>query len=822
MISYLIRLFLKISHRRYLIQFMDGLKAIGKPTNVLYPVELLEQAALLGLSGLNNTLAIHSNQHWIWPWWVERQLNPESDDFIPTGVNLLTTNLSFRNWTALSIPGNRLEAMLDPVGMLTLEPFSWSLMPYLIIEDKYFIPSKMNAGTVSQTLHKKSWPEIKTYYHTQKDLQWFSKTKALDFDNNQVLHQKHVLKNCSDEPITVTFGVSIRPYNSLTIGHIHKISCKRNLWKVNGNPAMLMLDAPDFIRTSNRLLGDPIYMDRHEITEAKLKNCHKSKLKSRSGIATGIASYTVTIQPQERISYQYLLTDIHSNALQAKKKFKQWLFELHSAQKTFKQCWKKWSQSGLTISLPDKNIENAFYSVKNHLSVFDDVEEFTPGSFFYHSGWFRDSAFLSLSFDQLGFFEQVRKKFPGYFKLQTWSGYFKSQEGEWDSTGQALFTVITHIRRSGDLALLERYYPALKKGARWINKTRLTRIPTESPHYGLLPAGLSAEHFGPNDHYYWDNFWSLAGLKQLLWCAQTLNKDSDVIWLKNLFIEYSQQLQVSIDAVTDRTSGQSLPCSPYRWMDTAAIGNLAAISPMNLISPDEYWVESTLEYLWKNSVKNGLLFQHIIHSGYNIYLSIQLAKIFLIRQDDRWKTIFSAIISAASSTWTWPEAIHPKTSGGCMGDGDHGWAAAEFLTLIRDMFIFEQGDALYLGAGLLPEWFEALKISAEESSETNQFKQSGTALSLNNASSLFGTVSFQFRKYQEGIVFQWQIIRHELQAHVSVYLICPYLLTHYLVEDCHAINPENTRIKLEGERGEYRFLSIERMKNQPLKKAVIN
>jgi Zn-finger nucleic acid-binding protein len=28
-----------------------------------------------------------------------------------------------------------------------------------------------------------------------------------------------------------------------------------------------------------------------------------------------------------------------------------------------------------------------------------------------------------------------------------------------------------------------------------------------------LPPGFSAEHLGPNDYYYWDNFWALAGLK---------------------------------------------------------------------------------------------------------------------------------------------------------------------------------------------------------------------------------------------------------------------------------------------------------------------
>ena len=821
MIRYLIRLLLKLTNKNDLIQFFDGLNSIGKPTNVMFPGELLEQAALLGMSGLNNTLAIQSNQHWVWPYWVERQLNPASKGFIPTGVNLLTNNLSFRNWTALSIPGNRLEAMLDPVGMLTLEPFSWSTMPYLIIDNNYYIPSKMDIKNIRQTLHKKNWPEIITRYKTHPDIRWFSKCKALNMDQQQVLQQKFIIKNLGEKPLSLTFGMSLRPYNSLTIGHIHKLTCKNNLWKVNGNPALLMLKTPDSMHISNRLLGDPIYVENNRVSEKKIK---KIKLKSRSGISTGIAVYNINLQPGERVCYQFLSTDKHSKALGGnKKKAGEWKKELNLAEKHFKQQWKLWAQTGLTLSLPDAYIENAFYAVKNHLSIFDDVEQFTPGSFFYHTGWFRDSAFLSLGFDQAGYFNQVKNKFPGYFKRQTWKGYFKSQDGEWDSTGQALYSIISHIRRTGDKQLLEKYYPKLLKGARWISQTRLTNIDNESPHFGLLPAGLSAEHFGPNDHYYWDNFWSLTGIQQLIWCAKCLKKDRDVIWLDTLFNEYNKDLQQSINDVTQRIDEQALSCSPYRWLDTAAIGNLAAISPMCLIDANEYWVAPTLDYLWQNSVLNGLFFQHIIHSGYNIYLSIQLAKVFLIRQDPRWQTLFKNILASASRTWTWPEAIHPKTGGGCMGDGDHGWAAAEFISLIRDMFVFELQHSLHLGAGLLSEWYDLLhskdEVATDEAANKDlkhindlfvrqkqgSIRKKNQCITIDNASTLHGTVSYSLAKHHNDIILTWTIQRNKLQTKVPVYFICTSLKDKYFLEENQAISLNDNSIELLEVTGQYRF-----------------
>ncbi|MEJ1974355.1 MAG: hypothetical protein WDM96_18420 [Lacunisphaera sp.] len=62
------------------------------------------------------------------------------------------------------------------------------------------------------------------------------------------------------------------------------------------------------------------------------------------------------------------------------------------------------------------------------------------------------------------------------------------------------------------------------------------------------------------------------------------------------------------------------------------------------------------------------------------------------------------IAELASPTGQWPEAIHPRTGGGCMGDGQHIWAAAEWLMLIRNLFVREERNHLVIGAGIAPEW----------------------------------------------------------------------------------------------------------------------
>ncbi len=58
----------------------------------------------------------------------------------------------------------------------------------------------------------------------------------------------------------------------------------------------------------------------------------------------------------------------------------------------------------------------------------------------------------------------------------------------------------------------EQWSKAIHRGAEWIIRKRLP-ADTGTPFSGLLPAGFSAEHLGPNDYYYWDDFWGVAGLR---------------------------------------------------------------------------------------------------------------------------------------------------------------------------------------------------------------------------------------------------------------------------------------------------------------------
>jgi hypothetical protein len=114
-----------------------------------------------------------------------------------------------------------------------------------------------------------------------------------------------------------------------------------------------------------------------------------------------------------------------------------------------------------------------------------------------------------------------------------------------------------------------------------------------------------------------------------------------------------------------------------------------------------------VEALVERCFHKGGFFQDIIHSGINAYLTLDIAQTLLRAGDARFRDLIETVARFATATGQWPEAIHPHTGGGCMGDGQHGWAAAEWVMMVRHLFVREEGNRLIVGSGLLEEWFES-------------------------------------------------------------------------------------------------------------------
>jgi hypothetical protein len=142
------------------------------------------------------------------------------------------------------------------------------------------------------------------------------------------------------------------------------------------------------------------------------------------------------------------------------------------------------------------------------------------------------------------------------------------------------------------------------------------------------------------------------------------------------------------------------------------VGSLVADYPLRLFAPGDARILRTADYLRDHSSHEGGFFQNMIHSGINAYLTLHLAQIRLRAGEHAtaWR-LMENVVSLASPTGQWPEAIHPKTHGGCMGDGQHMWAACEWAMMVRNCFVREEHDRLIVGSGLKPEWWQGTGAS---------------------------------------------------------------------------------------------------------------
>jgi hypothetical protein len=364
-------------------------------------------------------------------------------------------------------------------------------------------------------------------------------------------------------------------------------------------------------------------------------------------------------------------------------------------------AWPKALEDRCTLEVPDDKMRFLFDAAVSSL-VLHSPGEVYPGPYTYKRFWFRDAAFILEALLAVGRFDRVERTLRLFPKRQTRAGYFLSQEGEWDSNGAALWALDRYRRLTGR-PLGGELVHAVAKGVQWIRQKRLSDTLAE-PHAGLLPAGFSAEHLGPNDYYYWDDFWCATGLR----CGAAILRDFGNDQLAAESEAEADRLLAAVERSLGRNTGArqrpGIPASPYRRLDAGAIGSVAAGYPLRLWGPHDARLLDTVEFLLKNCTVKGGFFQDMIHSGINAYLTLHLAQVLLRAGDPRYFGLVRAVADLASPTGQWPEAIHPHTLGGCMGDGQHIWAAAEWVLMMRSLFIREEDDRLVLASGIPAEW----------------------------------------------------------------------------------------------------------------------
>ena len=126
------------------ISFIARLRSFAQPSEIQEPIELLRAGITFHARGLINTRAIQHNLDWVWPYWVEKQFDPNDVGFVPRAFSFSHVNLTHRNWTAVGRPDLPVYPLVDPRGLVTPLYDGWSLDFWLVCDDgQKLLPSKL-------------------------------------------------------------------------------------------------------------------------------------------------------------------------------------------------------------------------------------------------------------------------------------------------------------------------------------------------------------------------------------------------------------------------------------------------------------------------------------------------------------------------------------------------------------------------------------------------------------------------------------------------------------------------------------------------------
>jgi hypothetical protein len=695
------------------VLFLSRFGKFAQPSEVAAPVELLRASLLFHARGLLNARTIQTNLDWVWPFWVRKQFDPTDSAFVPRSYTITHVNLTHRNWTAAGLPDLSAYPIVDPRGMVTPFYDGWSLDGWVLRSDGTdLIPPRLEAAEQTLVMEDDRLAVRTRLAHGGAEVE--SEVDVVMEEDRPICRARFAA--LSSEP--AAFVLALRPCNPEGVSFVHDVemSSDLNQWRVDEVDA-IQLDPPAEGHRASRFEDGDVY-------QGLLRRSPRLSIHCPVGMATAAAEYALTPGKSRAVTATVPLDrdPENSNLFPAPHPDTDWSRSLEDVTR---------------LQVPDGRIQFVWNAAVRAVILHSPMEIY-PGPFYYKRFWFRDAAFILYPMLALGMHDRAERLLRDFPRRQESDGYFRSQQGEWDSNGQVMWIMGRFAAFTGR-EIPPDWLTAVIRAGKWIERKR-TAKKAGVRHGGLLPAGFSAEHLGHNDFYYWDDFWSVAGLREgaaLLFAAGEAEASG-------VFRDWADDLMACIDrsltAVRDATGENGIPASPYRRMDSGAIGSIVAGYPLRLLPAEDPGLLATVNHLVNHHFIEDAFFQDMFHAGYNPYLTLHCAQVLLRAGDPRHFPIVSRIAELASPTGQWPEAIHPHTLGGCQGDGQHIWAASEWLMMVRNLFVLERGaDGLDLLAGVPLAWLEG-----------------PSPLEFGPVHTPFGSLHLQARRISEGVRVDYQ------------------------------------------------------------------
>ncbi len=442
----------------------------------------------------------------------------------------------------------------------------------------------------------------------------------------------------------------------------------------------------------------------------RIKPVTPTRLTVEPTTPTDAASYTIDLKPGESRELEFRIPLIPIAPATAS------YAELQSAslQETLGKTlafWKSTVERGMEIEVPESKVNDTFRASLVYDLMALNLEEGQPiqtvNDFQYHRFYLRDAADFVRMYDATGYSDIATKVLAFFPSRQQADGNFLSQPGQYDGWGEAMWAFGEHYRRTHDLQFAEAVYPHVVRAVDWLVKAR-----AKDPLH-VMPKSDVRDNEYVAAHLTGYNFLALDGLHSAIELAKATGHAADAQRFQAEYDDFRQTFFALLDKLTAKTGGYIPPALDATGWPGTDWGNLLAVTPEPVLDAHDPRVTATLAHTQAN-YQEGITTYTEPDDGQFLhhYLTIKNTLTELVRgdQEQAIREVYAELLHTSSTHAGFEYAIRPWGSRDFEGNiAPHGWFAADYRNLLRNMMIREEGNTLHLLSAASPEWIGAGK-----------------------------------------------------------------------------------------------------------------
>jgi len=399
--------------------------------------------------------------------------------------------------------------------------------------------------------------------------------------------------------------------------------------------------------------------------------------------------------------------------------------------------WRRAYAGAVQIHLPEAKVEQSFYTSLANMEL-PRYRAATGGwvqavnKLQYNAFWLRDGAIIANAFDLAGLHGLAAQDLEFFRTWQQPDGLFISRPQQYDGFGEALWAIGEHAARTQDRAFARGMLEPVERALDWFEHASAT------DPLGLMPASTPGDDELTSGHITGDNFWAADGIRAAIGLATLLGRhDLAARWRGELH-PFLTDLRARLTHAEASSGGAIPPALEANGGEDW--GNLWAAYPGPVIAPGDPAVTATLRHV-RSHFREGIATYYqgtLLHD----YLGFRVFETELLRGEQR--AVVAGLYAELAHTTATDGGFELGIRKGGRREVDqdlapHGTFAAEYVSLVRNMLVREDGRSLVLMSAVSPRWLLP-----------------GQRIVVRGADTTRGRIGYTLRTLRRGAVLSWR------------------------------------------------------------------